>query len=230
MKTNSGSDLLPLLARVPLFSDLLPDDLERVSHGAREIDVLKGEILFHKGDRCNGFHLILAGQIKLAFCSSQGDEKVVEILGQGQSFGEAVMFMNRPYIVSAQALSDAKLIYVAKSTIFDEIARDPDFSHRIIAGLAMRLHHLMQDLESYSLCSGKQRVIGYLLRAAPEIGAAQKITVALPTSKANIASRLNLTSEHFSRILNELSTDGLIEVRGRHISIPNIASFRQHAA
>ena len=49
-------------------------------------------------------------------------------------------------------------------------------------------------------------MIGYLLRYEPESGAkGERVKVALPTSKGIIASRLNLTPEHFSRILHDLS-------------------------
>ncbi|NMQ26622.1 hypothetical protein E4Q23_01900 [Candidatus Accumulibacter phosphatis] len=81
---------------------------------------------------------------------------------------------------------------------------DPKLGRKMIAGLAMRLHQLMNDVESYSLHSGRRRIICYLLREEGETGD-QVITVTLPTNKGVIASRLNLTQEHFSRILHELS-------------------------
>jgi CRP-like cAMP-binding protein len=97
----------------------------------------------------------------------------------------------------------------------------------MIAGLSMRLHHLITDVESYSLHSGRQRIIGYLLR--DNLSNDEKtITVTLPTNKGVIASRLNLTQEHFSRILHELSEKGLIVVEGRKIQIPDVEKLRQY--
>jgi CRP-like cAMP-binding protein len=91
----------------------------------------------------------------------------------------------------------------------------------------MRLHHLITDVESYSLHSGRQRIIGYLLR--DNLSNNEKtITVTLPTNKGVIASRLNLTQEHFSRILHELSENGLIIVEGRKIQIPDVEKLRQY--
>ena len=52
--------------------------------------------------------------------------------------------------------------------------------------------------------------------------------VTLPTSKAVVASRLNLTPEHFSRILHELSEKGLISVDGRAVKILDVAKLRGH--
>ncbi len=229
MQSHPPINIEALLCHVPLFNGLGPEEIGRIAKATREIHAGKGDILFHKGDPCNGFHLLVYGQIKLAFTSAQGSEKVVQILGQGQSFGEALMLMDKPYIVFAQALTDSLLLHVSKAAIFEELQRDHKLCRRMLAGMAMRLHELMSDVESYSLHSGKQRIIGYLLRELPE-GASNgaKVTITLPTNKGIIASRLNLTQEHFSRILHELIDLGLIIVEGRKIHIPSVARLRQH--
>jgi CRP-like cAMP-binding protein len=196
----------------------------------RQVRAERGEILFHRGDPVSGFHAIVYGQVKLAFVSAGGDEKVVEILGSGQSFGEAVMFMRRPHVVTAQALADSLLLYVDREAVFDEIKHDPDFAARMIAGLSRRLHQLVGDLEAYSMRSGTERVIGYLLstgaEGVPDQGAC---AVTLPTTKGVVASRLNLTQEHFSRILHDLITAGLIKVQGRTVHIVDVERLRGHS-
>jgi CRP-like cAMP-binding protein len=99
----------------------------------------------------------------------------------------------------------------------------------MIAGLSRRLHGLISDLEAYTLQSGTQRVIGYLLNAVPEGAAAgAAVELRLPASKGVIASRLNLTPEHFSRILHELAAAGLIEVDGRSFSILDVEGLRRY--
>jgi CRP-like cAMP-binding protein len=219
------------LANLPLFRELAPDQLDRMATHTRQVRAERGEILFHRGDPVSGFHAIVYGQVKLAFVSAGGDEKVVEILGPGQSFGEAVMFMKRPHVVTAQALADSLLLYVEREAVFEEIKRDPDFAARMIAGLSRRLHQLVGDLEAYSMRSGTERVIGYLLSTCaeglPDKGACD---VTLPTTKGVVASRLNLTQEHFSRILHDLATAGLIKVHGRTVHIVDVERLRGHSA
>ena len=229
MNANHPINIEALLTHVPLFNGLAPEEISRIARATREIHAGKGDILFHKGDPCTGFHLLVYGQVKLAFTSQQGSEKVVEIMQQGQSFGEAIMFMEKPYIVFAQALTDSLLLHVSKQAVFDELARDHNLCRKMLAGMAMRLHQLMNDVESYSLHSGKQRIIGYLLRElAEEDQHGTNVAVTLPTNKGVIASRLNLTQEHFSRILHELTELGLIVVEGRKIHIPSVANLRKH--
>ena len=212
------------LSRLPLFSDLEPAELERMASDTQVVHPAKGEVVFHQGDACNGFHCVVYGRIKLAFTASNGAEKVVEIIGPGQSFGEALMFMDKPYIVSAQAVADSMLLHVSKPAVMAELQRSPAFARRMLAGLSRRLHGLIQDVNAYSLDNGTQRVIGYLLKEAQRDGEA----VTLQASKSVVASRLNVTPEHFSRILHDLTEQGLVKVRGRAITIPNLARLRDY--
>lgn len=223
--TTSSTNVLALLSRLPLFNELAPHELERVAQATSDRHVLRGETIFRRGDPCLGFHTVVYGQIKLAFVSSQGDEKVVEIVGPGSSFGEALMFMEKPYIVTAQALADTLLLHVTKAAVFDELERDPKFARKMLAGLSRRLHGLIGDVEAYSLSSGTQRVIGYLLKDDAHQDGQQ---FRLEVSKSVLASRLNVTPEHFSRILHDLSARGLIDVKGRDLTIINIEKLRNY--
>jgi CRP-like cAMP-binding protein len=217
------------LQNLPLFSELTGDEIDRLAAATAQVRAPAGTLLFRRGDPCMGFHVIVYGQIKLALAGRDGAEKVVEVLGPGQSFGEAVMFLERPYVVFAEALSDSMLLFIGKAAILAEIERNLRFARKMLAGLAMRLHRLMSDLEAYSLKSGTQRVIGYLLRDAPEDSTVgTPFAIELATSKGVLASRLNITREHFSRILHELSAAGLIEVHGRQVTVLDLARLRAY--
>ncbi len=164
-------DIPDLLVRVPLFQELSPSQLEYIAAQVREKRLANGEMLFQKGDSPHGMFLIVFGQIKLALPSSSGNEKVVDILGPSQLFGEGVMFMDRPYPVFAEAIGDSLLLHVPKTLLFELIENDPTFARHMLAGMSMRLHSLiLQDVESYSLRSSAQGVIGYLLQHCPNEG------------------------------------------------------------
>ncbi|HWQ38007.1 MAG TPA: Crp/Fnr family transcriptional regulator [Burkholderiales bacterium] len=217
------------LNNLPLFRELGAEEIDRIASGTREVRVKRGDVLFQKGDPCRGFHIVVYGQVKLLFVTPQGDEKVIEIMGPGQSFGEAVMFLEKPYVVTGQALTDSMLLHVAKEVVFEEIERDPKFARRVIAGLSRRLHQLVSDVEAYSLRSAAQRVIGYLLRPDHEHGDSERsLAVTLPASKSVIASRLNITPEHFSRVLHELTEARLIVVDGRTVRILDVDRLRAY--
>jgi CRP-like cAMP-binding protein len=223
----SPINAVDFLRNLPIFRELDPAPLERLAAGTREIRAPAGTILFRRGDPATGMHAVAYGQVKLALTTPDGGEKVVEIIGPGGSFGEAVMFLEKPYYVTAEVLADALVLFVSRATIFAEIDASPQFARRMLAGLSMRLHRLIGDVESLSLKSGTERVVGYLLRDCPDSGSsAQTVELRLPVAKGVLASRLNLTREHFSRILHDLSAAGLIRVVGRSIRIVDVARLR----
>jgi CRP-like cAMP-binding protein len=223
------------VANLPLFRELSQEQRARVAAGVRMLRMDRGDTLFRRGDPVAGTYIVATGRVKLSFVSPSGVEKVVEIIDPGQSFGEAVMFLDVPHVVSAQALADSLLLLVPKEVLFENIDGDPGFARRMLAGLSRRLHQLVADVEAYSTRSGTERLIGYLLHdcagrgedAAGELQGA--IDIELPVAKGVIASRLNLTQEHLSRILHDLSALGLIEVHGRRIHVSDVERLRRHA-
>ena len=217
-----------LLAHVPMFRGLSGGDIARIAAGTTAIHAQRGEILFQRGDPCTGFHYVAFGQVKLALTTPAGAEKVIEILGPGRTFGEAVMFTANIYPVSATVLSDSLLLHVRSQALFSEIERDPQLARRLLAALSVRLHMMVRDVEAMTLHSAAQRVIGYLARLEDEGGAPGQAM--LPAQKSLVASSLNLTPEYFSRILHDLVTEGLIKVEGRRIDILEPQGLRAYGA
>jgi len=214
-------DLPRYLSVLPLFTDLSPSELERLALGCQLRRLTRGETIFRVGEPCEEFHVTVTGQVKLFAISPAGQEKVIELVGPGNSFAEALMFTGKPYIINAQALTDTLLLTVKKEAVVGEIERDPRFAMRMLAGISRRLHGLVHDVEAYALHSGMQRVIGYLLRdqIVEDCATGEVVTVSLPVSKATIASRLSLTPEYFSRVLHELESAGLVRIDKRDVHI-----------
>ncbi len=213
------------LASVPLFGEVARETISRVAAAAVPVDVPRGSVLFRRGEPCTGLYVIVSGQIKLALQATRGGEKVIEILGPGQSFGEAAMFLQKPHAFAAEALANTRVLHIAGKAVLAEIDHDPRFARRVISSLCLSLHQLLGELESCTLRSGTQRVTGYLLRLAGESGTGGA-HAKLPAKKNIIASRLTLTQEHFSRILHELVTAGLIEMDGSAIRITDRGRLR----
>lgn len=214
-------DLPRYLSVLPLFTDLNRPELERLALGCQLRRLSRGDTVFRVGEPCEEFHVTVTGQVKLFAISPAGQEKVIELVGPGNSFAEALMFTGKPYIVNAQALTDTLLLTVKKDAVVGEIERDPRFAMRMLAGISRRLHGLVHDVEAYALHSGVQRVIGYLLRdqQVEDCATGEVVTVSLPVSKATIASRLSLTPEYFSRVLHELEAAGMVRIDKRDVHI-----------
>lgn len=228
-------DIKGCLQHQPLFSALSDAQLAALVAATHEVRADKGKLLFQRGTPSEGMYLVVFGVVKLAVSGVQGVEKIVELVRAGESFGEAVMFLNRPFPIMAQTLEDSLPLYVEAAAIDNLLAQDPKFARRLLAGLSVRLHALVRDVESYSTQNAAQRVIGYLLQSvSTEHGesegdiATHATTVSLPVNKNLIASRLNLTPETLSRVLHHFVADGLIEVNGREIVIHDTRRLAAH--
>ncbi|UTH73765.1 Crp/Fnr family transcriptional regulator [Chromobacterium sp. IIBBL 290-4] len=223
----SSIDIRQQLAHLPLFHQLSPEQLSELAGHGKTLRVDKGETLFRRGDACDGMYAVVYGKVKLTLMSPQGVEKVMEIIHPGQSFAEAVMFLGKPMPVEAQTLEDSLLLHIGAAGIFQILAADPNFARNMLAGMSMRLHGMVRDVERYSLESALQRVIGYLLQQL-DAGADQPATLTLEANKNLIASRLNLTPETFSRVLQQLAKAGLAEVNGREIRLSDPAALSRY--
>ncbi|MDE2299098.1 MAG: cyclic nucleotide-binding domain-containing protein, partial [Burkholderiales bacterium] len=128
-------DLPRYLSLLPLFTEMSASELKRMSDGSQLRRLGRGDTVFRVGQRCEEFHVAVTGQVKLFAVSPSGQEKVIQLVGPGGSFAEALMFTGRPYIISAQALTDTLLLTVSKQAVLDEIERDPRFALRMLAGI-----------------------------------------------------------------------------------------------
>ena len=219
-----------LLANTPLFSGLEPRTLTRLSKGAVTVEVAAGTSLFRRGDVADGLYVVIAGRIKLSLPCPDDDEKVIALLGPDDSFGEAAMFLDRKHIVSAEALTRSKLLHVKKAAVDLSIKRDPHFARQMVAMLSRRLRGLMREIEHSTTLTGTQRVIDFLIGELPETALSNAATIPLPAKKRIIASRLDLTHEHFSRILHDLAAEKLLAVDGPRVIVPDVARLRAYYA
>ncbi len=96
----------------------------------------------------------------------------------------------------------------------------------IMGALSQRLHGLVQEIEHLSLHSASSRFACYPLSRLPPY----KLAVELDLRKGLIASRLSIKPETLSRIEKELSTRGIIAVRGSRIHVLNLKGLEEVAA
>jgi CRP-like cAMP-binding protein len=217
------------LAELPLFSELEGDTLYLLSKRARELAAEKGDQLFGKGDAVNGFYFLLEGKVKLAFLSSRGNEKIVEIIGPGQSFGESMVLAGQTWPYYAQAIRRSKLLFIEKSVFLSALREEPALQNYLLQGMSRRICELFSQMEALCLQSSRERVVGYLLREIEQArsqGRGDNL-VELPDTKANTASLLNLTPETFSRIIHNLERERIIEVSCRAVRILDLERLQK---
>lgn len=179
----------------------------------------RGEVIARRGAPLPGVLVLQAGAVKLSLRSAEGEERVLRIVGAGESFGEPTALLRKPCLYDAIALTDAKLVSIASAGIFALLARDHRFARALVRALAERSYTVLAELEAATTQRGAQRLAGYLeslpRRAIPR-GAS---TVHLPVSKTIVASLLGMKKETLSRLLRQFTAYGMIGMARRDIEI-----------
>lgn len=209
---------LPQLKRIPFFAGLPDAQLIQLAQASCERSYRKDKVVFLKGDQPTGLYAILGGTIKMACQSPQGNEKVIDLLGPGQVFGEAALLLDCPYPYLTAAMTDARLLHVEGAVLRKLVHASPDLARRMMSCLSQGIFTVMRDLEDYRAHTPRERVIRFLLdqrsHAEPPHHA-----IAIPAPKHVFASLLGMTPESLSRSMRDLSEAGLIEVGKRRIHV-----------
>ena len=199
-----------------LLSGLTGEQLEQVARHASRIRLEEGQPLFSQGDAAERFYLVLEGQMRLFRLSPDGAEKVIEIVGPGQTFAEALMFLNAPrYPVCSGALVPTVLLGIDARDFSRMLHESVDTCFVLLGDLSQRLRRLIGEIDNLTLHTATSRVARYLLMKLP----AGCRALDLGVRKGVLASRLSVKPETFSRVEKNLSDQGIIEVHGAHVTI-----------
>ncbi|SDX57620.1 cAMP-binding domain of CRP or a regulatory subunit of cAMP-dependent protein kinases [Allochromatium warmingii] len=199
------------LRRAPLLARLESVQLQRIARRASRVSLTAEQLLFSQGDAATRFYLLLNGQMRLFRLSPEGAEKVIEIVSPGQTFAEALMFLNAPrYPVCAAALADSELLAIDATDFAAMLRESVDTCFMLLGALSQRLRGLIGEIDDLTLHTATSRVARYLASRLP----AGADTLELDVRKGVLASRLSVQPETFSRVIKSLSERGIIHMDG----------------
>lgn len=224
-------DIESVLRNVDLFAALESHQLQRIINTTRVIRLKDGERLFDQGQPTRRFFRLNAGQLKLFRIAPNGGEKIMEIIQPGETFAQAVMFMDPAdgYPVNAEALEPSVLLAFDSEVMRGVLRESVDTCFRVLATLSARLRRQVDEIEKLSLHSAVSRLADYLVAQVPdEVRLASEIH--LPAPKNVIASRLGFQPETFSRVSARLVKDGLIRVQGQDVVLLDVDGLRTRAS
>lgn len=223
---HSTPELEQELRSIYLLSGLNAVQFDNVMQTSRVLEFDEGQTIFNRGDNADQFFLVRRGQIKLFRVSPEGHEKVIEIVTPGRTFAEALMFMERPaFPVGATALQASELLAFDSASFLDILRHSVDACFRLMGDMSLWLHSRLNEIEALSVQNATLRLTNYLLRDATNESNGS-IDVALDIPKYVLASRLSVTPESLSRILQNMQKSELITVKGNTIHIHDVDGLR----
>jgi len=224
LQAHRRTALLATLRQTRMFADLSSENLAAVAAVCALRSLDKGEMLFHEGDKAEGFYVLQAGAISVFKITPDGREQIICVFRPPESFAEVTLATVEAYPANAVALEPSKVIVVQRSGFRDLIRRNPELSLHMLASMSLHLKHLVQTLQDYKGQQIEGRLADWLLKHVPS-GAT---VLNLPVTKKNLAGQLGVTSETLSRTFARFRDEGLIRVEGPCVHLLNADGLRSY--
>lgn len=198
------------IERVPIFSNLNPQEMEEISASIIHRSYQKGEAIYLAGERTEQLFIINQGRVKISKISEMGKEQIIRILGEGDFIDELSIFTHSPAKNNAQALEATIMCVIEGERVKNIIEKNPALALKIIKELGTRLERTENLIESLGILNVEQRIAELLLEMAGE-----KERIDLSISKKDLAAYMGMTQETLSRKLSFFQNMGWIEQRGQ---------------
>ncbi len=105
-----------------------------------------GSILFEEGQVCTGMFIIQKGTVRL-FKKVRGEEVTIDVLRDGDFFGEMACLMGQPRSINARVEEESQILLI-KPEVLDGLFRGtPSVGIKVVGNLAGRLRKAYEIIE-----------------------------------------------------------------------------------
>ena len=214
----TSTETIALLARVPAFEALAPEQLEQVAQVAVPRRYPAGHTVFREGDESDTCYVVRSGQARALRAHTDGRAITLANFGPGDIFGELAMFDSERRSATVEASTEMEAIAILGSDMRRLLAEHTDIAVKLIAALGRRLRATNERLTRQSFQTVQSRVavvLRQLVDAAVAEGAGPGDVVIIST-QAELAQLAGSSRESASRFLAVLERAGVIsQGRGR---------------
>ncbi|MDR6922539.1 MULTISPECIES: Crp/Fnr family transcriptional regulator [Chryseobacterium] len=192
---------------------------ENILHSAgAEIRQYKpSELLFCEGDSPNYYYQIIQGQVKLNNYNEEGKEFIQNILSDGQSCGESILFIDKPYPMNAEALTECVVLRLPKSAFLSLLDQSPKLYMDISRFLSQRLYYkfiMMQNLSSQNPTIRLKGLMDYLKSFHED---ESPYSFMIPFTRQQMANLTGLCVETAIRTIKHMERNKIVRIKDRKI-------------
>ncbi len=185
-----------LLARIPLFSDLPPEELDRLMAALDIVNLKSGDTLFREGDIGEHLYIMVSGELEINMGSDTDNELVLNVLKVGEYFGEMGLIMpGGRRTAGARAKGEVVLLSMSRNRFGDLMHHHPQLANAMVSVLSQRLDST--NVATFRDLTEKNR---QLQQANDELKAAQEQLI----EKARLERELKVAAEIQLSILPDI--------------------------
>lgn len=217
-------ELESLVARVPIFAGLNPEQISEIARRVRPRNVPRNEQLYGAGELNPYLRIIHTGSVKVYRITESGHEHVIRVLGPGEFLGEKALISPSTSDHFAVTLTESEICSLDHQGIRDYLLRYPSVALTMLETLSARLGSTEDQVSSMVGEDAGSRVAAYLVGLSEEH---QRSSIELPITKKDVASFLGVTPETLSRKLALFEDNGWIHQQGlRRIDVLDIEALK----
>lgn len=158
-----------LLARIPFFTDLPVDELDRIMAQLEVVNLNSGEILFREGDAGEHMYIVVSGNLEILMAPGTDNELILNRVPQGEYIGEMSLVTGAPRTASVRAHGDVVLLSMSRAQLLDLLQTHPQLASTMVHVLSHRLDNT--NVSTFRDLTEKNR---QLQQAFDELKAAQE--------------------------------------------------------
>lgn len=212
--TGRGDDKSSLKDRlttaVPELVDADEAVLERLLDNAQVVKLDHDRFVFHAGDLCQAFLILLDGEVRVQLTAENGREVTLYRIGPGGSciLTTSCLLSDEHYPAEAIAESDVEALAIPVTSFQSALEGSQWFRRFVFDGFSSRLTSVIQKIEQIAFTAIDVRLAGVLLELDRK--GVEKIT------HQDIAVELGTAREVVSRHLKRFESEGWVRLgRGR---------------
>jgi CRP/FNR family transcriptional regulator, polysaccharide utilization system transcription regulator len=177
------------------------------------------QVVFSEGAPPSGLYLVCSGSLKLFHSDRFGREHILEIAGPGAILGELSLDEGPPVSISAEAVTETQLCFLARERLVPFLERHPQTAIRLIIALSAELASARRKVRDLALKGAESRLAGLLVQLARVNGSQPTGQVQLGCSRRDLAEMVGVSTETAIRLLGKLKQKHAITVERRDITI-----------
>jgi serine phosphatase RsbU (regulator of sigma subunit) len=145
--------LRAVLARVPLFQRLPPEEIELLAATLQPVALSDASLLFQEEERGDRFYVVVEGSVEIVKALGTADERLIGLRGPGQFIGEMSLFLPEGRrTASARSVGPSRLLQLTRADFDRLLQRQPYLALEFIQVLSARLSvshdRSLQDLQA----------------------------------------------------------------------------------
>ena len=218
-----------LLKRVPIFSQLDEDELEKIRKLCVTQHYKKDRLILIEEESGNTLFLIQKGRVKVSRMSDDGREVILSILEHGDFFGELSLIDGKVRSASVTAIEDSELLLLRRGDFLTLLEEFPQITISLLKELASRIRRSDTQIKSLSLQDAMGRVSSTLLMLAEDSGRIRqgKVVINKIPLQQDLANMAGTSRETISRVFKYLEDEQFIQREGRKVTIPDYSRFKK---